>query len=215
MIDQDILVSLSTFAPALPLGIGLMFLKRLGRDQQILVGIIGFSLVVEILAHWIATWRTSNLPLLHLYAPIEFIAFAYIYKLWLSEWWGKKVFDLGIIGFVAFSVINTLFFQSIDQWNSNAILMKSVLLMILSIAFFYRVLDQMSIDTLSYSPRFWINVSVFLYYSGSLLMVSYTNFIFNEINDGFLLIWYFHTGFNILHYLLFGIGLWLRPERQN
>lgn len=212
MSDSFTLSYVSAYAPALPLGIGLVFVKRLELDQKILMGVMVLSLLVQFIALMIAVPEAPNYFLYHFYTPIEFIALGYIYKLWLSDWWSKRIFDFSIVGFSGFCIINSYFFEPFDQMNSNAVLVESILLIIFSIAFFYRILEEMAVKKLEQSPRFWINTSVLLYYAGSLLILGFTNLIFEQSEELSLTIWAFHSSFNILHYVLFGVGLWLTSK---
>lgn len=212
MTSSHLLVYLSVFAPAIPLAIGISRLKYLRPDRKCLLVLMGVALVVQLIAIIFFQNKWNNHFLYHIYNPIEVLSFLYIYQLWLSGWWKKWVFKMLMGSYLIFAILNTAFSQPFNTNNSNAVLVGSIILIILAIVFFYRILDEMNIERIEKSPQFWINTSILLYFSGSLLIIGLNPIIAEKSVELFKSVWIFHSSFNILHYILFAIGLWIKPK---
>jgi len=212
MKDIHPLVFISVLIPLIPLGAGLIFMRRLGSDRKLLLLLMGISLLTQLIGFSYFIESENNLFIYHIYMPIEFILLGYIYKLWLSDWWKKELFDMLIWSFVAFSIFNAVFLQPLDESNSYAIFVGGICLIVFSITFFYKTLSELREDSLEKNPRFWINTSILLYYSGSLLILGMDHLLTHKSKELYATIWYFHSSFNILHYLLFTVALCLKPR---
>ena len=204
---------ISALAPVLPLGLGLMFFRRLEKARRILLILMACSLIAQLIALDYFLDKKSNLFVYHFYLPIEVLLLGNIYKIWLRGYWKKALIETLIWSFVLFAILNTLFFQGLDQMNTHALFVAGSMLIIFAIAYFYRVLDEMKEEALEKSPAFWINTAVLLYYSGSLLILTMTRLLSAEaIKAYYHDIWFFHSCFNILMYGLFALGLWMKEK---
>ncbi|MEL6675983.1 MAG: hypothetical protein AAFR61_27495 [Bacteroidota bacterium] len=207
------LVLLSGLAPLLPLVVGLIFLARLGQAQRYLLGWMGLALLVQIIGLYFSHHQIQGQWLYHLYTPLEVMLVSLMYREWLGKWWGENTF-WGIIGaFGLFALGNLLFFQAYTVINSHAILGSNVLYVGFALAFFFHALDNISLGQWEMNPAFWINVGILLYNAGGLLILGLTHWLFEQSREFVTPIWIIHSSLNILHYLLFTLGLWLKkPE---
>ena len=205
------LIYVSALVPLIPLSIGLFRFSQLNRDQKILCGIMGLAFIIQVWALIYFENRWNNQFLYHFYTPLEFLGFGLIYQNWLKQWVGKKIFVALILIVILLAILNTLFLQPLEIVNSNIIILCAILLIGLAITFFYFVFTNLSLGRLEKSPEFWINTSVLLYYAGSLLILGLNNYISQASTELKTTVWIFHSSFNILHYLLFSIGLWMKP----
>lgn len=215
MIEIHPLVYISVLIPLVPLVMGLIFRQRLGSDRKLLLLLMGISFIMQVWGFSYFVESENNLFIHHIYMPIEMILLGYIYKIWLSDWWRSEIFDFLIWSFVAFSIFNSAFLQSLEESNSYAIMIGGICLMVFAIGFFYKTLSELKDDSLEMNPRFWINTSILLYYAGSLLILGMDHIIIQKPKAFYTTIWYFHSTFNILHYLLFTIALCLKPREVN
>lgn len=213
MLDTNPLYLLSALVPLVPLGIGLYYIKRLGYARKLLTVLMGLSSITQIIALAYFLVNENNLFIYHMYMPLEFILLGYMYKIWLKDWWKGWIIDLIIWAYVGLSILNTLFIQTPDTVNSYALFLGGAFLIIFAIAFFYRILDEMKLRSLESSFEFWINASILLYYSGSVLILGLNHLISMKSVELIETLYVFHSCFNILHYLLFGIGLWIKPKQ--
>ena len=203
---------LSSFAPMLPLWIGLANKSRLEASQDYLLVLVFIAFVVQVVANILWLYSNNNLFLMHFYVPVEFGLIMLLYSKWLQKWIMKAHFYFGILFFLAFSIINSLFVQSIYEFNSNAITLAYILYIGMAIFYFYKILNEEKLTPLEKNPKFWINTSILIYFSASLLVSSLSNQINTKSQLFVNISWAFHAFLNTLHYVLYAIGLWVRPK---
>jgi hypothetical protein len=108
------------------------------------------------------------------------------------------------ISFVLFSVINSLFIQSLYEFNSYARGFEALLLIILSLLGFYKI----STSSGDSGGIPWINAGILVYFSGGLTLFILSNYILPFSNAVNTLIWAIHSFLSIFLYVVISIGLW-------
>jgi len=206
------LLLISVLIPIVPLVIGISQFNRFENPLKTLTGLAGLALLVQVIGLVCALNKWNNYWLYQIYTPIAFLGFCYIYSKWLDDWWSRNVFISLGVGFCLFAVVNGVWLQPLSPTNLYAVWLSHLILMILSISFFYRIISEMSIANLERSPAFWINTSILLYTAGSMLILGLNHLIIARSKVLIDNVWYFHSTFNILHYLLFALGLWIKPK---
>ncbi len=190
--------------------------RQLPDALRVLGYFLAIDLAIEFSAGYLASKRMNNLPLLHLFTFCEFIFFSFFfYHLIRTLSRHKRQFFIFLSVIAAFLVVNSAFIQTIYSFNSIAKGIVHLILIIYAIWYFYQ-LSSLGPDEASTTgrPLRLINSAVLLYYSGSLFIFMFTNFI--QANDlrmhrGF---WAFNAGLNVVFQLLVLIGLWLTAFRQ-
>lgn len=171
--------------------------------------------IIQAISLIMALFKHNNLPLLHLYVPLGFALLIWFYHHILGNFVNKRILIFTALIFSVFSIFNSLFFQPILSFNSNALTAESVLLIILSISTYSFLLntfikrDQQLISSLN-----WINSGIFIYYTSSLLLFHFGSKILsvNFPREYSLYSWILHSFFSIIMYTCFFIGLWKRPN---
>lgn len=191
---------------------GLVKVKSRTGDQLLLLSLIIISGLVELIGRMLWQKSMNNLFLYHFYTIIEFLLLGALYARNLAGLIKPFYMKVLIAAFVMFAVANTIFFQSLKEFNSNVTFVESLLLIVLSLAYFYKLLRDMNHRKLERVPMFWINMSVLTYFSGALLLFHVTNELFTFPKEEIAMLFSTHALFNIVHYLLYGIALWVKPE---
>jgi hypothetical protein len=195
--------------------IGTYKFKRLSGDQKVLLALLSTSFIVELLSfsHWLL--KINNNYIYHVYSVVEFSLLGILYARNLNGLIRPFHIQILLVLFGLFALINALFLQSIKTFNSNVTFTEGLLLIVLALLYFYKLLRDMEHRNLERVPMFWINMSVLTYFSGALIL-------FHVVNDLIPLplkeqgaIWGTHALFNIVHYTLYSIALWVRPERSS
>jgi len=214
--DTTILTEIATillYAFVIPLIISVFKFKHLSKELKVLSYYLYLSAISEITAQILASYFSNNLPVFHVYTIAEFFLLGYIYHLILKDNLKNLVLYI-IAGFTIFSIINSLFIQKITEFNTYARTVENILLILLSIIYFYTVLKDLKIKRLSKEPMIWINMGVLFYFSCSLFLFIFSNILLNlsmKIND---VMWFVHGIFNLTLYLFITIALWLAPKKQ-
>jgi hypothetical protein len=193
---------------------GVVKLKALEKDQRLLFSLILLVSVVEISGRILWYFSKNNLFLYHFYSVAEFLLLGLLYKRNLNGLIRPKHMNAVMIAFVSFATLNTLFFQSLKQFNSNVTLVESLLLIIFAVLYFYKMLNDLQYKTLERNPMFWINISVITYFSGALVLFHVANDLIPESLKVRGVIWGVHSLFNIVHYALYALAIWVVPEDE-
>ena len=88
---------------------------------------------------WFIGWKLkiSNLPLLHLYTLLEFIILSLFYKRLLKNEFFQKYFLSFVFSISILIILNSIFFESIYSFNSNAKSLVQLILIAYSISYLF------------------------------------------------------------------------------
>lgn len=189
------------------------------RKQQKILRVFSCFLFLSYLVQFASLlfWfnRMNNMPLLHLYVGLGFLMLTVFYKKVLEGFIsGAVIYSVGI-GFFLLTTINSLFIQSVFRFNSYALTLESVLLIIFSLTTYILLLNETVKEQRKsmISSLNWINSGIFIYYVSNLLI-----FYFSEYFSRFFSLefnrytWVLHSFFSVVMYTFFFIGIWKRPK---
>lgn len=155
----------------------------------------------------------NNLIATHLYCPLEFLLLALFYIPHLTPVLKKKWLYWIITGYMTFALVNPFFIQSLNEYSQMRIY-SSIILVIFSLVYFYRLMNELKIGKLSAEPMVWINASVLIFYS----VIFFYNILFNKLleysREVLIIIAILIGIFTALFYLLIAIGFW-KAGKQN
>lgn len=195
----------------------IMVYKKLPKEMKYFSWFVFVSFAVQVIASILFYQRENNLPVLHIYTVVGFVCLMIFYN---------QIFD-GLIRpmilwvlagvFVTFSIINSIFIQDIYSFNSYALSVEAVIIIILSLTTFVFLMNDIVkerrvaiIKSIS-----WINAGLFIYYSSSLLVFYFGNMIINFSKTPLVrYTWFIYALFSIIMYFCFFIGLWKRPRKS-
>ncbi len=193
----------------------LVIYKRLPREIKYFSWFIFVSVIIQAIASILFYNRENNLPVLHIYTVLGFVFLINFYNQIFDGLIKPRIlWTLGIL-FVVYSIINSIFIQDIYTFNSYALSVQAILIIILSLTTFAFLMNDIVrekrieiIKSLS-----WINAGLFIYYSSSLLVFYFGNMI-NSISNSPLVryTWFIYALFSIIMYICFFVGLWKRPK---
>lgn len=216
---MDEIVGLINRSAPLPVlvtsGYALLIYGRLKGELRIFSWFLFLSGFIQITSSILWFNRMNNLPLLHLYVAAGFLCLAWFYAGVLQGLINQKIIWGGAILFTCFTIINSLFFQKIFTFNSNALTVESVLVIILSLFTFLALLNDIVKQQKVHLVKSlnWINSGLFIYYTSSLL-IFYFGDLFTKKFPVFLnqYTWALHAFFSLVMYSCFFVGLWKRPK---
>lgn len=193
----------------------LIVYKNLPREMKYFSWFVFVSVIVQAIASILFYSRENNLPVLHIYTIVGFLFLINFYNQIFDGLIRPRIlWTLGIL-FVVYSVINSIFIQDIYTFNSYALSVQAILIIILSLTTFAFLMNDIVrarriniINSLT-----WINAGLFIYYSSSLLVFYFGNMI-NDMAVTPLkrYTWFIYALFSIIMYLCFFVGLWKRPR---
>lgn len=200
----------AVFSILLPLSIAVVRFKDLGREMKILALLLGFGAITELSANILANNKINNLPILHLYSVVEFSLLFTIYYSFFQGLISRRVYRLGIAGFLTLAIINVVLFQGLQAFNTYPLLVECTVFTALSLLFFYQTLKEKKVLHIEQSAMFWFSSGHLIYFAGNLSIFTFSNFILeisNQLHEG---IWAIHSVFLIILYITYSISLLCR-----
>jgi len=207
---------ISSFAVILPLLIALSKYHRLSKIQQKLVYLLITTLVVESISNVLWYQKINNLPVYHFYSIVEFILIVHIYKDELKKLFPKRFFYTIVAAFTIFSIVNMMYFQSLQTFNSNVTTLSGILVIFLALSYFYALLKEVKYSSLERNPMFWLNAGFLIYFSSNLLLFFVNNSLFQESKATKVsyLLWGLHAVVNIILIIFYTISVWVNPKQR-
>ncbi len=205
---------ISSFIAVIPLLLAIFNLKKLSKIQTKLVYILVIVLVVESISSILWNQKINNLPLYHFYTVIEFLLIINIFMTALSGVFSKLFFLIVSIVFIVFAIVNTLFFQDLYTFNSNATSVLGILVIFFALSYFYALLKEMKYNALETNPMFWISSGFLIYFSSNLILFYINNSLFKGSTEASYLVWGLHAIINIVLTIFYTIAIWVKPKEQ-
>ncbi len=170
------------------------------------------SALIQITALVLALNRINNLPLLHIYVATGFLLLAFFYKTVLENFIHSGIIWTITILFLVYTILNSIFIEPFLTFNSIALTVESVLIVILSLSTYMVLMNDIvkEQNPSGISSISWINSGLFIYYSSSLIIFYLTRSFPRSINN---YAWLLHSFFSIIMYVCFIFGLSKRPRK--
>ncbi len=187
---------------------GTFFFKRIKKRFLFLYLFLVVAFIAEILKPILYYGYNvrHNLEISHYYFPLEFLFLALLYLKELGGFVNKKRLK-GVIGFfMLYCLINPIFLQGYSQY-SQVRSYSSIILVVFSILYYYRVLTEAKIRKLANEPMIWINTAVLLYFAGSLFYNVLFTIILEYSREFSKLSASYFAVLNIVFYVLIAISI--------
>lgn len=209
----EIVRFISSASVLVPLILLLIKWSRVSRVQRKL----GWLLLGMFLCEFISTlfWyqRSNNHPIYHVYTILECLLILNIYYKMLGKYFTERaVVGLGGV-FVIFAMYNAVFLQSVLTFNSNTVVVLSVLVICITLVFFYDLLNSRHYSSLGSNALFWISAGLLIYYASNLFLFYLINKL-NPTQSESYTIWGLHAFIHILLIIFFTRALWIQEEKE-
>jgi hypothetical protein len=153
----------------------------------------------------------NDLFLIHLFDMMAVIFFTLIYqRAFYKPVFKKMTLIFGITSLVAL-IFNVIFIESIWSYPSVSNTILSVLLIILSLVYFYDLLSRQEFTYIEKQGMFWINSGVLFYYAITIFLFMLYKKISNADRTNYYMM---QSVMNIIANLIFSVGLLCKPQSQ-
>lgn len=195
-------------------GYALTVYRKLDKPLKTFSWFIFLSGIVQAvsLVFWLI--GKNNMPFLHVFVATGFLCLGWFYNTVLKDFINRKILQSIMIGFLIFTVLNSVFLQDIYTFNSYALTVECILVTILSLATFIFFLDDSlrEVEIRSRKSLNWINYGLFIYYSSSLVIFFFGDVITHVFSkDLNRYTWVLHNFFYVVMYFCFFTALWKKP----
>lgn len=167
--------------------------------------------LIELVAkiYYVYSNAENNLYLLHILTIGEFILLSLFYRKVIAK---PNFKTQGFIVFILFIttliILNTIFLQDIETYNSYAKSLVQIIVITYAILYFYNLtVDIETINEQNQKSLRLINSSILLYYSGSLFIFMFGNY-YKQNPDIYARFWLFNAVLTLVYYLLIFVSIW-------
>jgi hypothetical protein len=105
-----------------------------------------------------------------------------------------------IILFVSSGIVNLFFIQGPFSYNSYTPALASVCFIIISVTYFFVLIQQLPTESITKLPMFWINTAYLIYQSGTFFTYLATDYLINVLRDNLIAYWFIHNLMGLLFY---------------
>lgn len=215
--DKDtswLLAQISVFSGLLPATVAIINRKYATSIQKILFLLVSITLLVEIVAYVFAgLFSINNMLIFHIYTFVELLLLGLIYQKELKSTIRPNFFRSLIMLFFIFAVFNSLFIETIFQFNAKARAVSSLLIIFFALSYFYQLLKEVKIKKLEREPMFWLSIGLLIYFSSSFFIFIFSNYIAPSVKLSFTF-WGIHALLNISLMIFYTIALWVKPQSK-
>ncbi len=152
--------------------------------------------------------RYNTMPFYHIMAYFEVVLLFLFFAegLHIRQQWQKAI----LVYLLLSNLANSLFFQSISEFNSNIWALNTILLMALGLKYLYNYLSQIGTIDLLKSSHFIILTALLLYFSGTLFLYIVSSEVLSKDAQGFFYnAWIIRSSADIIKCILLSFGLCL------
>ena len=167
----------------------------------------GVTFFIESIGFYFIFYSTGPRQYLyHLYVPVLYSLVAFIYSKAIGTAWKKKVIAWSIPAFWLLAVYFSVFIQKVNVVNTYTTMIVSILIVMLSLSYYYELLQKEGAQSLVRDPLFWISTANLIFYAGVFLLMGSLNYLMKEmpvLSKKLMVINYF---LNYILYSFYSIG---------
>jgi hypothetical protein len=168
-----------------------------------------FNLFIEFSAHTAAHWYHQNLPLLHLYTLGEFWLWSIFYGFILDKNALLNRYFYPFTGFISLLlVLNSVFIQSIFVYNSYAITLVQLIIILYSLSYAFYFPEEKEANILPKSLLRIVNYTVLISYCSTLFIFMSSKFWLVDKDPAYVFLNDINQYINTLFQLTLFIVLW-------
>lgn len=186
--------------------------KLLSKSQKGVAIIAILSLMVEVLTRYLSKNKINSVSVFHVYMPLLFTVVMGVYFSAKVRVVQRKGFKLVLVLFYAVILFNTVWLQPFNSFNTNVIALASFVFIVLSIVYFYRLIQASSNEYFLQDPILWFSVGNLLYYSSMFILFVVVQKILNNRLEALYDVWILNAIFLIVLSICYSIALWVRPK---
>jgi hypothetical protein len=206
-----ILLYSSILSDILPLLAALYNYRQLDGVLKLFAFFCLISLSFDLLEWMLSNLQVrNNCPLLHLYILFTILFFTIIYyRAFYGIILKRIALILGGTGIVAI-ICNAIFIENIWTYPSISNTVLCLLMIILSLTYFYQLLTRQEFLHIDKQGLFWINSGILFYYSINIFLFMLYNKLSVSVRNDYYVIQY---GTSIIANLLYSVGLLCKPQK--
>lgn len=151
--------------------VGMLYFNRSQKPYKWISALLMFTLVSEVTSKYISFFPNGITSIVtHISIPLEFFFYVRIYQNFLESKKWNIILTWSVVIFLLAEIINTIYFQQLDQTPTNMLILESILLVFLSLRLFLHIRETRVFENVTKAGVFWFNSAVLIYYSFNILI---------------------------------------------
>lgn len=206
---DNLMAYADTYAPAIPL-ISIFFVfrfKQMPRVITILSWYLLFSMLLFGVSNYLADRNMNNMFLYHIFSIVELAFVCFMFREVIHSKKIRKAIPYLLAFFVLLFILNTVFLEGMDSWNSNSSSIEFLIIICFSLIYYFELANSDDILSFATNPFFWI-VSGFFVYCASCTVV-FAFYKLNALKSGNFALnyWMFQIIMYLIKNILFAKGI--------
>jgi hypothetical protein len=207
---KNILIYLSVISPLIPLS---MFLIGGKKPLSIIIKGLLLYFILSLSTDLICLsfiFKTYNNFIIEIYSVVEILIIVYFYKRIWNKSGMNLIFNLLSISILAVSLLSWFYLPKELSMLKNFIpASRSLIIVVISVVYFFQLIDNLNLPSLTGYYFFWFNSAFFVYFSVLLIVLLFKNYIFNSHSSQSVQnLWLLHNSFHIVYNSLLAVGLY-------
>ena len=196
---------ISSFSILLPTLVGIFLFNRIQGPLRLVIYYVLITFVLEVFVYYLTEIQSNNMFLFHIHTYVEFILLALFYRSLFRTIQEKRSIDFLIFGFLVFSAVNMISYESILEFNALQRHVECVLVTLIAGYYLFGVYQRKK----RIGTHIFLTWSLLLYFNGILFLFIGKQVLSTE--SGVLWIW--HGVLNIILNFSFVISLFKSGRR--
>ncbi len=201
--DIRVLIYISIFSVLIPLSLAIVQWKTIPREIAALRWLLIAGLISDVTQRTLGILKQDNAWPGDIFMVIQFTILLYIFSLQFER---KAIFIVLYSVAVSFCTIVLILEKGAALIRSSAL--DGLVLITVSIAFFYKLLSELKVTHIHRLPILWIAFATLLYYSGNFFVFLARNYLEQDPKTLMFFWMWVHNSLNIIKNILFAIALW-------
>ena len=199
---------LNLVSNVLPMGVGLIRVRRMKGPIVLFFIFVAFSGATELTSFLLAMRSIHNLWLVDLYHLVEYVLLTIVLTSWRKDGLLRRVERLAILGYGLFWLVAKSTFEPFGGAGQVTSTIASIFILCSAIVTMFQLVQDEESNYLN-DCKFWIIAGVLLYIAGNLLLFTvFEKFALLTLHDA-LTVWSVHWGINILVNIVYTISFLL------
>lgn len=188
-----------------PIFFSIFKIWSLNQSLKALTLYLIICLIIEFVSDVLWYDNINNLWLFHIFTLLEFTCFMYIFFQILKIEHKQKLFSVIILSFLIIFLVDIIFISGHLKMNELARNVEGFTFIVLSILYFKSLMKSNEHQSLLQKFSFWFSSAILLYFSGSLFIFLFSNYLLDSSPETFFGIYAIHSILSIIFNILLAI----------
>lgn len=205
---RNILFEYPNWIVFLPLLIAVGYYKGYVPEFRYITWYLVVAVITQVLSFTFWKLNKNNYPILHIYTLLEYFILLRFYSQILKDFIPKIIFTILLSAFLLFSMLDSVFIESIFSFNTYSRSIEALILITLSVCWFLRIVSETEEEKTRLKGVNYFIFGFFIYFSSSIILFSYSSYVAKLAINARMNVWTIHTLLVVQLYILITVGLW-------